>query len=146
VTVDAPNGVGTTIVNGINDAGKLVGFYGTAPVNTGFVATPVRGAAANGNGIGPDAHGTQLSSGGVVEPPIVTPVAVEDEVSPVTRTVVPPSVIDPVANTREVSPVTRTVVPPSTIDPVALHRQVSPNSTGIVLDPPTHSPNAANGR
>ncbi len=40
VTVDAPDGVGTTIVNGINDAGKLVGFYGTAPINTGFVATP----------------------------------------------------------------------------------------------------------
>ena len=25
VTVDDPNGVGTTVVNGINDAGKLVG-------------------------------------------------------------------------------------------------------------------------
>ncbi len=40
VTVDAPDGVGSTIVNGINDAGKLVGFYGTAPINTGFVASP----------------------------------------------------------------------------------------------------------
>ena len=39
-SVDAPNGVGTTVVNGINDAGKLVGFYGTAPINIGFVATP----------------------------------------------------------------------------------------------------------
>ena len=28
------------MVNGINDAGKLVGFYGTAPINIGFVATP----------------------------------------------------------------------------------------------------------
>ena len=49
VTVDAPNGVGSTIVNGINDNGKLVGFYGTAPINTGFVATP--------NGIQPEVRG-----------------------------------------------------------------------------------------
>lgn len=40
VTVDEPNGIGSTIVNGINDAGKLVGFYGAAPINTGFMATP----------------------------------------------------------------------------------------------------------
>jgi probable HAF family extracellular repeat protein len=40
VSVDDPNGVGTTVVNGINDAGILVGFYGTAPINTGFVAAP----------------------------------------------------------------------------------------------------------
>jgi len=39
-TVDDPQGVGTTIVNGINDSGALVGFYGTAPINSGFVATP----------------------------------------------------------------------------------------------------------
>jgi hypothetical protein len=39
-TVDDPNGVGTTIVNGINDKGVLVGFFGTAPINSGFVATP----------------------------------------------------------------------------------------------------------
>ena len=39
-TIDAPGGVGSTIVNGINDAGKLVGFYGAAPINVGFVATP----------------------------------------------------------------------------------------------------------
>lgn len=38
VTVDDPRGVGATVVNGINDGGILVGFYGTAPVNTGFVA------------------------------------------------------------------------------------------------------------
>jgi len=41
VSVDEPNGFGTTLVNGINDAGKLVGFYGIAPINTGFVATPI---------------------------------------------------------------------------------------------------------
>ncbi len=39
-SIDEPNGVGTTIVNGINDAGWLVGFYGTAPINSGFVAIP----------------------------------------------------------------------------------------------------------
>jgi hypothetical protein len=39
-SVDDPNGVGTTVVNGINDLGLLVGFYGTAPTNSGFVAYP----------------------------------------------------------------------------------------------------------
>ncbi len=39
-SVDDPNGVGTTIVNGINDRGTLVGFYGTSPINSGFVAFP----------------------------------------------------------------------------------------------------------
>ena len=39
-TIDEPNGIGTTVVNGINDKGALVGFYGTAPVNSGFVAFP----------------------------------------------------------------------------------------------------------
>jgi hypothetical protein len=37
---ELPDGVGTTVVNGINDKGKLVGFFGTSPINTGFVATP----------------------------------------------------------------------------------------------------------
>lgn len=39
-TVDEPDGMNTTIVNGINDNGVLVGFFGTTPVNTGFIATP----------------------------------------------------------------------------------------------------------
>ncbi len=39
-SIDDPEGVGTTVVNGINDAGDLVGFYGTAPINRGFVAFP----------------------------------------------------------------------------------------------------------
>jgi hypothetical protein len=39
-SIDDPDGVGTTIVNGINDKGQLVGFFGTSPINTGFVATP----------------------------------------------------------------------------------------------------------
>lgn len=40
VSVDDPNGIGTTVVNGINNDGVLVGFYGTSPTNSGFVATP----------------------------------------------------------------------------------------------------------
>jgi probable HAF family extracellular repeat protein len=39
-SIDDPDGVGTTIVNGINDRGVLVGFFGNAPINSGFVATP----------------------------------------------------------------------------------------------------------
>jgi probable HAF family extracellular repeat protein len=39
-SIDDPNGIGTTIVNGVNDNGVLVGFWGTSPLNTGFVATP----------------------------------------------------------------------------------------------------------
>jgi len=38
--IDDPAGIGTTVVNGINDLGTLVGFYGTAPINSGFVAFP----------------------------------------------------------------------------------------------------------
>lgn len=38
-SVDDPNGIGTTIVNGTNDKHELVGFWGTNPTNTGFVAT-----------------------------------------------------------------------------------------------------------
>jgi probable HAF family extracellular repeat protein len=38
--IDDPNGIGQTVVNGINDNGALVGFYGAAPINTGFVAVP----------------------------------------------------------------------------------------------------------
>ncbi len=40
VNIDDPSGVGTTVVNGINDAGAIVGFFGTPPVNSGFVGTP----------------------------------------------------------------------------------------------------------
>jgi hypothetical protein len=40
VSVDDPSGIGTTIVNGINDKGVLVGFYGASPINSGFVAIP----------------------------------------------------------------------------------------------------------
>ena len=42
--IDDPSGMGTTIVNGINDNGVLVGFYGMTSTNPnisfGFVATP----------------------------------------------------------------------------------------------------------
>ncbi len=42
-TVDAPAGVpGSTVINGVNDLGQLVGFYADANDNViGFVATPV---------------------------------------------------------------------------------------------------------
>jgi hypothetical protein len=43
VSVDDPEGIGETIVNGINDKGSLVGFYGPSACTTnncqGFVAT-----------------------------------------------------------------------------------------------------------
>jgi len=39
-SVDDPNGVGTTVVTGINDVHQLVGFWGTSALNTGFVADP----------------------------------------------------------------------------------------------------------
>ena len=39
--VDDPNGIGATTVNGINDHGRLVGFYTDSSGNTdGFLATP----------------------------------------------------------------------------------------------------------
>lgn len=39
--VDDPNGVGATTVNGVNDHGRLVGFYTDSAGNTdGFLATP----------------------------------------------------------------------------------------------------------
>ncbi len=42
-TVDDPNGVGTTTVNGVNDRGQLVGFYVDSAGNTdGMLATPQR--------------------------------------------------------------------------------------------------------
>ncbi len=41
-TVDDPNGIGTTTINGVNDLGQLVGFYVDANDNTlGFFANPV---------------------------------------------------------------------------------------------------------
>jgi hypothetical protein len=40
ITVDDPNGVGATVANGINDNAMIVGFFGTAPINSGFVAMP----------------------------------------------------------------------------------------------------------
>ena len=42
VTVDDPNGIGTTTINGVNDEGDLVGFYVDGTGNTdGFAAAPV---------------------------------------------------------------------------------------------------------
>jgi hypothetical protein len=43
-TVDDPNGVGATTINGVNDRGQLVGFYTDAQGNTdGLLATPAGG-------------------------------------------------------------------------------------------------------
>lgn len=40
-TVDDPNGIGTTTINGVNDWGQLVGFYVDGAGNTdGTLATP----------------------------------------------------------------------------------------------------------
>jgi Cu/Zn superoxide dismutase len=40
-TVDDPNGIGATTINGVNDRGDLVGFYTDSAGNTdGFLATP----------------------------------------------------------------------------------------------------------
>jgi hypothetical protein len=38
--IDDPNGVGTTTVNGVNNAGKLVGFYFVGSICHGMLATP----------------------------------------------------------------------------------------------------------
>ena len=43
VFVDAPHGMGTTTINGVNDAGDLVGFYTDSAGNTdGMLATAQR--------------------------------------------------------------------------------------------------------
>ena len=40
-SIDDPNGIGSTVVNGLNNAGDLVGFYTDSAGNTdGFLATP----------------------------------------------------------------------------------------------------------
>jgi probable HAF family extracellular repeat protein len=38
-SVDDPDGI-DTVINGINDNGALVGFFGVSPINTAFIATP----------------------------------------------------------------------------------------------------------
>jgi hypothetical protein len=39
-SVDDPNGIGTTTINGVNDRGQIVGFYVAAGGNTdGFVGS-----------------------------------------------------------------------------------------------------------
>jgi hypothetical protein len=104
-TIDAPEGVGTTIVNGINDRDVLVGFYGTAPINTGFVATPV-GASSEGRSQGASARSAEeyraevgATAGGIiVDPPVNSPTAVNREVSPNSGgIIVDPPVNSPVA-------------------------------------------------
>jgi len=84
-TIDDPNGVGTTVVNGINDQGTLVGFYGTAPINSGFVAVAKGGPAP-------------LRAANV--PPTVIPPVVNREDAAAN---VPPTVIPPVVNREDAS-------------------------------------------
>jgi hypothetical protein len=50
VSIDDPSGIGTTIVNGNNDCGTLVGFYGTSPLKSGFVATQAEARNARPRG------------------------------------------------------------------------------------------------
>ena len=76
VTVDAPDSNGTTVVNGINDNGSLVGFYGTAPVNTGFVATPNGGVTPQASPAAVEPTAVQPAADGPVGPPTHSGVAV----------------------------------------------------------------------
>ncbi len=40
-TINDPNGIGATTLNGVNDRGELVGFYTDSAGNTdGLLATP----------------------------------------------------------------------------------------------------------
>jgi probable HAF family extracellular repeat protein len=165
-TIDEPAGVGSTIVNGINDAGVLVGFYGAAPINTGFVATPTAPAASL-SGEGANAQ-ENASSGIVSEPPVSSPVAVHHRVPPPTTDDIAtePPVKSPTAINRQVPPATsddiateppvnsptaiNPRVPPATADgvvidppvksPIAVTREVAPIAHGVVVDPPVKSP------
>jgi hypothetical protein len=48
-TVDDPDGIGTTTINGVNDKGDLVGFYVDGNGNTdGFLATPAKPSMMTG--------------------------------------------------------------------------------------------------
>ncbi|MGA8875907.1 MAG: hypothetical protein WB555_10250 [Candidatus Korobacteraceae bacterium] len=148
-TIDEPQGVGTTIVNGINDAGKLVGFYGTAPINTGFVATPT-GTSASLNGEGADAQEDRASQQ-------VNTVAVDPKSPPATSdgvdatnsgvrtdsdgSLTGPSSRRPNATNGGVVPADGLIVTePPVKSPVAINRQVPPTTDGIIVDPPVKSP------
>ena len=138
-TIDAPDSNGTTIVNGINDAGKLVGFYGTAPINTGFVATPTAPSASL-SGDGADAQQDQASQQ-------VNPVAIDRRSPPATSDGV---VLDPpVRKTHAVSGGSATaddsVNGPSARRPNATNG-ASATADGIVIDPPVTSPVAISHR
>ncbi len=108
VSIDEPNGVGTTLVNGINDLGTLVGFYGTAPINTGFVATPT----------GVDtATGLEAQTSGSTLPPSNPPVAVRGVQPQISGITLPPS--NPPVAVRGVQPLTSSNLP-SSRTPVAI--------------------------
>jgi probable HAF family extracellular repeat protein len=161
-TIDAPDSNGTTIVNGINDAGKLVGFYGTAPINTGFVATP-SAPASEGSSEGPEAQDYSASQqtspiaidrrsppatdDGVVRDPSARQPNATDGVSATSDLSTLPPVNSPVAVHREIAPTSNGVVlDPPVHSPIAVTRDVAPIAGGIVVDPPVNSPTAVNGR
>ena len=55
--VTDPNGIGSTVVNGINDAGDLVGFYTNSTGYTiGMLATPTPRRSRASLRLGPRAH------------------------------------------------------------------------------------------
>jgi Cu/Zn superoxide dismutase len=64
-TVDDPNGVGTTTVNGVNNAGDLVGFYVDSAGNTdGMLATPLRKTTVHLNLLSMPQGTVKITSGG----------------------------------------------------------------------------------
>jgi len=138
-TIDAPEGVGTTIVNGINDRGVLVGFYGTAPVNSGFVATPTGTTADTDEPTARTDGAAQQTNPNAIDPK--SPPAGSDGV------VLDPPIRTPNATNRGVQPADGgIIVDPPVHSPVAVNRDASPIATGIVVDPPVISPTAVNGR
>jgi probable HAF family extracellular repeat protein len=164
VTVDAPNGVGSTIVNGINDAGKLVGFYGAAPINTGFVATPVAAASDAGSeeadvrsahedrsGVSPVAVDRELppasSDGVIVEPPVQSPNAISREAGPTSRgAIVEPPVQAPTAVSREVSATAKDAIARPRPNAITLVSGTAHSGSATARDAITRpQPNATHG-
>jgi hypothetical protein len=68
VTVDDPNGIGTTTINGVNDEGDLVGFYVDSNGNTdGFAAAPVTHKVRLSVDLSPMPAGTVGISNGAIQ-------------------------------------------------------------------------------
>ena len=68
VTVDDPDGIGTTTINGVNDEGDLVGFYVDGNGNTdGFAAVPVTHKVKLSVNLAPMPEGTVVIGNGAVQ-------------------------------------------------------------------------------